>query len=215
MQRDRRRVAERADVERHRVGHLEHALDRLHNVLGVRALGVMAVLAVTEVLATVVETQVVPAGTAHPAVATSRVRRSGHTRPGHEPVFKRDPPRAHDLAGPLVSGRERVGLWPAALEGALDDLGARAADHDRPDAAESLLLLRLGLRDVADLERVRRRQDQGLHGYVSVNATTRQMQPSPFTHRQGNAPMSTRLPATSASSPPRFSSIGMFAFAMW
>ena len=51
--------------------------------------------------------------------------------------------------------------------------------------------------------------------YESRNAATRQMQPSPPIHRQGNAPTVTRRPATSLSSPPRFSSIGTFAFAMW
>ena len=41
----------------------------------------------------------------------------------------------------------------------------------------------------------------------STNAATRQTQPSPPSQRQGNAPMVTRVPATSASSPPRFSSM--------
>src|SRR5438132_4867221 len=227
VQRDRRRVAKRSDVQRHRVRDPKDALDRVDHVRRVRTLGVVAVLTMAEILPTVVEAQVVAAGPAHPAVAAARVARPGDASSRAEAVGGRDLARLDDFAGPLVTGYERVGAWPAAFEASLDDLGVGPADRDRAHARQHLV--RCGARDrhiVADLERVRPREHERLHrrglrrsarpnGLHGWNATTRQMQPSPFSQRQGNAPTSMRRPATSAISPPRFSSIGMFALAMW
>src|SRR5437870_2303919 len=227
VQRDRRRVAKRADVERHRVWDPKDALDRVDDVGRVRALRVVAVLTMAEILPTVVEAQVVAAGTAHPAVAAAGVARPGDASSGSEAVGGRHLARLDDFAGPLVAGYERVGAGPAPFEGSLDDLGVGPADRDRAHAREDLVRPRARDRHVlADLEIVRSGQHERLHrrglrrsarpnGAHGWNATTRQMQPSPLTQRQGNAPISMRRPATSAISPPRFSSIGMFALAMW
>src|SRR5439155_1189373 len=82
-------------------------------------LRVVTVLAMAEVLSTVVEAQVVATGSAHPAVAAARVARPGDARSRAEAVGGRDLARLDDFAGPLVAGYERVGAGPAPLEGSL------------------------------------------------------------------------------------------------
>src|SRR5207253_1059954 len=125
---DRSRVAERGDIQRHRIGDLEDALDRVDHVGRIRALCVVAVLAVTEILSAVVETQVVPAGAAHPAIAAARVARAGDTRSRDEPVGRGLVARLDTFAGPLVAGAGWIGARPSALEGAPGDLGQFAAE---------------------------------------------------------------------------------------
>src|SRR5207249_7048046 len=83
VQRDGRRVAQRRDVEGHRGGDLEDAFDRMDHVGRVRALCVVAVLTVAEVLPAIVEAEVVAAGPAHPAVATARDRKSTRLNSSH------------------------------------------------------------------------------------------------------------------------------------
>src|SRR2546423_4384032 len=164
VQRDRRRVAECRDVEWHRVRDLEDAFDRVDDVRRVRALRVVAVLPMAEVLPAVVEAEVVATGAAHPAVAAARVARAGDPRSRREAVAHRDLARFDDVAGPLVPGDERVGARPTALERSLDDLGVGPADRDRAHAREHLV--RCGTRDrhvLADLERVRSGEHQRLH----------------------------------------------------
>ncbi len=174
MQRDRRGVAERRLVEVHRVGDLEHRLDRVDHVGRVRALRVVAVLPVAEVLAAVVEAQVVAAGSTHAAVAAAGMRRPGHSRSRHEAVARRHVARVDDHTRPLVSRDERVRPWPAALECALDDLGVGTADGDRAHLREHLV--RRGARDrlgVAGLELVRRGEHERLHRLGGRGGTPR------------------------------------------
>src|SRR5438309_306200 len=161
---DRSRVAERGDIQRHRIGDLEDALNRVDHVGRIRALCVVAVLAVTEILSAVVETQVVPAGAAHPAIAAARVARAGDTRSRDEPVARGHVARLDNFAGPLVSGDEWIGARPSALEGALDDLGVGPADRDRANTSEHLVRRRTRDRHVlADLEGVRSGEHERLH----------------------------------------------------
>src|SRR5438552_4213384 len=98
VERDRRGVAERRDVVRHPVRDAEDALDRLDDVFGVRTLRVVPVLPVPQLLAAVVEAQVVASGPAHSAIAAARVRRARDARAGRESELARDLPRFEDLA---------------------------------------------------------------------------------------------------------------------
>src|SRR5439155_8517582 len=97
---------------------------------------------------------------------------------------------------------ERIGLRPPALEGPFDDLGVRAADRDRPYAAQDLVGPRRGTRDFLDLERMRRGEDKRLHltGGLSLRAPLRVRGPPP---PRAPPPRTPPLPPPSTKAPTR------------
>ena len=89
VQRDRRRVEHRGLLVGERVGDREHALDRVHDVVGVRARGVVAVLGVQAVDAEVLADVVAPLD----AAPRSSRRRRARCRRRAFPPTSRAPPR--------------------------------------------------------------------------------------------------------------------------
>ena len=161
VKRDRRRVEHRRLLVGELVRHGEDALDRVHDVLRVGAIGVVAVLRVQPLDAEVLA-DVVPALDAAAAVATGGVRRARDARAVAEAQGGGTASRLDDLPAPLVPGDQRPVLGPEAGVVALNDVRVGAADRDRADPAQDLEVPRAGPRHLLDREPVRRPDDERL-----------------------------------------------------
>ena len=167
VQGDRRRVDDGADLEAHGVGQREDALHAVHDVLGVGALVVVAVLAV-EVHDAVVLAEVVAALDALLADAAGVVTRAGHAVADLPAGLLGTGAELDDLAGPFVARDDGEGRRPEARVVAGDEVRVGAADGHRAHPAEHLHGTGLGDRDILDLEPLRLEHDQRLHGLGHV-----------------------------------------------
>ena len=138
VQRDRRRVEHRGLLVGQLVGHREDALDRVHDVVGVRAVDVVAVLLVHAQVAEPLA-EVVPALDALAAEPAGGVRRARDARADLPAEVGRARPELDHVAAPLVARDQRPLLGPEARVVALDDVRVGAADRDRAHLAEHLV----------------------------------------------------------------------------
>ena len=168
MEGDRRWIEDRRLLIAQLVRDLEHALDRVHNVGRIAALGVVAVLPVNR-LASVVFADVVAALDTFAADAAAGVRGAGHPIP-HRPaevlgIFTdRD-----DVARPFVARGERKGFGPEALEIAFDDVRVGAADRDRPDSRKDFEAAGARNLDLSHLKAPGAFNHQRLHGRLHLD----------------------------------------------
>jgi hypothetical protein len=162
VQRDRGGVEHGGLVVTQLVGHRENALHRVHDVVGIGTLGVVAVLAMEPLVAEVLA-DVVAALDAEAAESTAGVRGARHPRAPLPAELGGSRAKLHHLPDPLVTRNERELLGPEARVVPGDDVRVRAADGDRLDLAEQLEWPGPWHRHVFHREAMRLLDDQRAH----------------------------------------------------